>query len=360
MKLLIHEIAKECGVSAMTVSRALDSSREHLVSEEKRLRIRQFCEQRHYEPNYSARTLASGKTYSIGLVQPWLQSIPKSNTYGWMIKYLVEECRKFNYIISLLPVEADDKEAIDREIVKIFRTGRVDGFISMAEFIGKQALDEMADRQFPIVTFNMPSDVVQQIEDPRRVYINSRPAVEALFRHLRRQGHSRIAYIGRFRLESSRNRLYREFLADQEDALVPDNSQYPWNNGALTSYRLVFDQWKKLKNYSAITCFNDDCASGVCQALRDKGIIPGRDVAVTGFDDLENGQENPFLTTIHPAFQEAAEKCVQCLIRQIQRKNPDSIQAMEVRNRLVIRASSDFRYEPKRRPRVRRSGPNDR
>ncbi len=348
MKLLIHEIAKECGVSAMTVSRALDSTRAYLVSEEKRRRIRAFCDQQHYEPNYSARTLASGKTYSIGLVQPWIQSISRSRTYGWMIQFLVEECRKFDYIISLLPVEADDKESIDREIVKIFRTGRVDGFISMAEFIGKQALDEMADRQFPIVTFNMPSDVVQQIEDPRRVYINSRPAVKALFRHLRRQGHRRIAYIGEHHLEKTRNQLYHEYLTDDADGLILEYPQYLGNRGALNSYRLVLDQWKKLKNYSAITCYNDECAFGVCQALRDKGLVPGRDVAVTGFDDLENGQENAFLTTIHPSFQEAAENCVRCLMRQIRREKLDSIQAVEVKNRLVVRASSDFQYEPGR------------
>ena len=346
MKLLIHEIAEKCGVSAMTVSRALDPARQHLVSDEKRRRILAFCEQQGYEPNYSARTLASGKTYSIGLIQPWLQIMAHSRTYGWVVQYLVEECRKFNYIISLLPVQGNDKESIDREIVKIFRTGRVDGFISLAEFIGKQALDEMANHQFPIVTFNMPSDSVQKIEDRRRICIDSRAGVKALFRHLREKGHTRIAYIGR-PLIRSRNNLYREYLTDPADCLIADGPlQNVVNNEILTGYQLVLNQWEKLKKYSAITCFNDECAFGVCQALRDKGLVPGRDIAVTGFDDLEQGRENAFLTTIHPAFREAAEKCVECLMKQIRKEQMDSALTIEVKNSLVIRASSDFNYDP--------------
>ena len=70
MKIQLNEIAAACGVSTMTVSRALDPARAYLVSEKRRKEILDCCEKYGYVPNYSASTLASGKSLTIGLLHP--------------------------------------------------------------------------------------------------------------------------------------------------------------------------------------------------------------------------------------------------------------------------------------------------
>ena len=339
MKIQLNEIAAACGVSTMTVSRALDPSRAHLVSEKRRRQILECCEKYGYAPNYSARTLASGKTCTIGLIQPGGRIFGHTVTYGRMLNYLLNALKKYNYFVTLLPIEGGDQESIDREIVRTFRSGRVDGYISLATDIGSQALEEMAQRNFPIVTFNMPSDKIQEQNDTRRVHIDSAPGVEALFRHLHTLGHDRIAYVGKGNL-SQRDELYCRFL-DSETAFIRlDDERQLTMSKYLAGYRLVMHEWERIRKYTALTCCNDEYAMGICEALKDRGLVPGRDMAVAGFDNSEEGRENAFLTTIHPPIEEAADECARILLSQITAETPLEISPVSINTRLVIRSST--------------------
>ena len=340
MSISMHDIATKCGVSAMTVSRSLNPAHHHLVNEQTRHKIMAFCERHNYGPNYSARTLAVRKTFSIGLIQPWVKQIGASHTYGLMLKYFVDELRTYDYTISLLPLNTDSPDSVDREVVKAIRTGRVDGFISLTGFIGKTALDEMSKRKFAIVTFNMPSDPVQEIDDFRHVRIDSRPAVATLFEHLHQLGHDRIAFAGYSNSCLQRLNLYREFLPNESDLLLVPSDRKSIDKSLLHGYKLVFDMWPRLKKYTAVTCINDAFAIGLCQGLKDKGMIPGKDIAVAGFDDLESGETSAFLTTVHPPLKKAAKKCIESFLSQIRAKQIASNTATTVDAKLIIREST--------------------
>ena len=339
MKVQLNEIAAVCGVSAMTVSRALDPSRAHLVSEKRRREILECCEKYGYAPNYSARTLASGKTCTIGLIQPGSRIIGRSHTYGKMLSYLANALKKYNYFVTLLPIEGSEQESIDREIVRTFRSGRVDGYISLATYIGSRALEEMAQRNFPIVTFNMPSDKIQQQNDTRRVHINSAPGIQELFRHLHDSGHQRIAYVGKGNL-IQRDELYCQYLDDESDFIRLDDERQQSMSKYLAGYRLVMKEWERIRKYTALTCSNDEYAMGICEALRDRGLVPGRDMAVAGFDNSEEKNENAFLTSVHPPVEEAADACAGILLSQITRENDNEIMPVSINTRLVIRNST--------------------
>ena len=347
MKFQIGEIAARCGVSSMTVSRALDPFRRHLVSEKRRREILDCCEKYGYEPNYSARTLASGRTYTVGLIQPWPQMIARSRTYGTMINCLISGFRKHNYFVTFLPIESGDPASFDQEIVKTFRSGRVDGYIAMAVFVGERALEEMRSRQFPIVTFNMPSDNIRGDGDLRRVRIDSAPGIEALFAHLRARGHRKIAYVGKGNL-TKRDEIYCRLLESDDDFIRLNEPRYLAMDKHLAGYRLAAVEWERLRKYTAITCSNDEYAMGICEALRDRGVVPGKDVAVAGFDDSEEGRPEPFLTTVHPPIKEAAEECIRILLAQISAPGKAGISPVTVDARLVERASTQCSaYQPK-------------
>jgi LacI family transcriptional regulator len=339
MKVQLDRIAAECGVSTMTVSRALDPARSHLVSEKRRREILACCEKYEYVPNYSARTLASGKTRTIGLLHPGSRIISRSPTYGKMLSYLANALRKYDYFVTLLPFMGKGQETIDREIVRTFRSGRVDGYISLAAYIGERAQKEMARHNFPIVTFNMPSDRIQENSDTRRVHINSLSGVKALFEHLHALGHTKIAYVGKGNL-FQRDDLYCRFLAAEKDFIRLDDERQMTMNKYLAGYRLVMNGWEQIKKYTALTCSNDEYAMGICEALKDRGLVPGRDMAVAGFDNSEADKIDAFLTTIHPPLEEAADECARILLSQIAPQDDQKIMPVSLNTRLVIRNST--------------------
>jgi LacI family transcriptional regulator len=69
---------------------------------------------------------------------------------------------------------------------------------------------------------------------------------------------------------------------------------------------------------TAVVCFNDVVAIGAMLAMGRKGVVAGRDMAITGFDDTaEARQVSPPLTTIAVDAGDLGERAAQMLLRQI-------------------------------------------
>src|SRR2546421_5911287 len=68
----------------------------------------------------------------------------------------------------------------------------------------------------------------------------------------------------------------------------------------------------------AVFCFNDLLALGALRSLADAGLRVPEDVAVVGFDDIEDGRyHSPTLTTISPDKEWLAENAVSLLLERI-------------------------------------------
>ena len=62
----LKTIAKQCGVSTATVSKALNDQKD--ISEETKIRVRETAEQLGYFPNAAARALKTNRSYNIGVL----------------------------------------------------------------------------------------------------------------------------------------------------------------------------------------------------------------------------------------------------------------------------------------------------
>src|SRR5262249_53608964 len=70
---------------------------------------------------------------------------------------------------------------------------------------------------------------------------------------------------------------------------------------------------------TAVLCFNDVVAIGAMFALTRQNLAPGRDMAVIGFDDINEARHTtPALTTISVAAGDLGERAGQVLLRQIE------------------------------------------
>ena len=90
---------------------------------------------------------------------------------------------------------------------------------------------------------------------------------------------------------------------------------------------------------TAVVCYNDVVAFGAMLALRARGLEPGRDVAVVGFDDIaEAALWHPPLTTVGVAPRRIGEEAARLLLDRIAQPERPPRQVI-LSPRLVVRAS---------------------
>jgi LacI family transcriptional regulator, repressor for deo operon, udp, cdd, tsx, nupC, and nupG len=91
----------------------------------------------------------------------------------------------------------------------------------------------------------------------------------------------------------------------------------------------------------AVFCFNDLLALGALHALHGAGLSIPEDVAIVGFDDIEEGRYSyPTLTTISPDKAQIAKLAVEFLLGRINGTRREPAERVEVPFELKIRQSS--------------------
>jgi len=123
----LADVAKRVGVALSTVSAVLNNRPDCFVSEETRQRILKAAEELGYRPNYLARSLAKGKTETIGLV-----IYEVANPYFARLADEIErEVRKAGYQL-LLCTNRDGINVDDRSNLELLSNQRVDGILVWA------------------------------------------------------------------------------------------------------------------------------------------------------------------------------------------------------------------------------------
>src|SRR6185295_9454335 len=90
---------------------------------------------------------------------------------------------------------------------------------------------------------------------------------------------------------------------------------------------------------TAVLCYNDIVAFGVLLGLQKSGRIPGRDVAVVGFDDIaEAALSQPALTTVAISPRQIGEEAARLLLERV--AAPDAVARQVILHpKLIVRES---------------------
>jgi LacI family transcriptional regulator len=165
-----------------------------------------------------------------------------------------------------------------------------------------------------------------------------REAVE----HLIALGHRRIAFLGGYASMTTQ----QERLEGYRDAL--DGAGLPYDPAMIFESMPTRDGGREglakalgtERPPTAFFCYNDIVAMGATRALSMRGIRPGADVAVVGFDDIAEAEHNaPPLTTVNADTREMGARAAQSLLAIIQGGDPSSL-SYTGQARLVVRESS--------------------
>ena len=329
-KLTLNDVARGCGVSRATVSLVLRGS--PLVHPDTRAKVEAEIQRIGYIYNRAAANLRSRSSSSIALVINDL-----SNPFFAEFATGVDEALAEAGCVTLLGSTGESTQRQQAVLSSLIEHAPAGIILSPAEGSNGTAIAQAVGPHVPVLVFNRELDGEWDflaMENQR----GARLATE----HLITLGHTRIAFFGGHRDSSS----CRERHAGYRDALAAAGieAQPRWRIDTaptrLEAAHLSGALFDGDLSPTAAVCYNDAVALGLQLALLARGLHPGIDFAVVGFDDIPEASVSvPPLTTIATEPRARGRQAAERILARMHR--PDApIERVTAPVHLVVRESS--------------------
>lgn len=333
----IHDIARELGINAGTVSRALNN--HAAISEETKKLVRSKAKELNYSINPIASTLRTGKSHTIGLI------IPRINRYFFadIISGIESITNPAGY--NLIICQSNESYAKEMENINTLVTSRVDGIIISLSSETKTSdhLEKIRDHQIPFVQFDR---VIENIKANCVVNDNFQGSYEAV-NHLIAQGYKKVAHMGGdFNASIFKNR-FKGYKKALKEAGMTENKKWIFQN-AITRQNAYEKTCKLLSQKDfpdAFFCSSDLAAHGILLALNEKGIKVPEEVGIVGFaNEPFTKYIQPSLSTLNQFGTELGMSAASVLLDDIGKDENDNThkpQKILIKPQLLIRESSN-------------------
>lgn len=337
MAVTLKDIAQQVGVSVTTVSRALGGYND--VAEETRQRVAQAAQEMGYRPHIIARSLQRRHTNIVGFIIPTFGPRFSDPFFSELLAGIGNEAakRQFDLLVSTRAPGAEELEVYER----LVGSRQVDGLLVVRTRCNDERIACLAERDFPFVAFgrsNLDVDFPYVDEDGTQ-------GMCEVTKYLINLGHRRIAFIAApagLMFSSYRLRGYRQALGAHHvsfDRTLVVNGDLTQRGGHRAAHQLL----DLSPPPTAIITDNDLMALGAISAAQERGLVVGRDVAITGFDDIPLAEHShPPLTTVHQPIYHIGTMICSMLIQLI-RGEELAERHILLEPTLVIRESSGGR-----------------
>jgi LacI family transcriptional regulator len=330
--LTLEDIAKQAGVSRSTVSRVVNDDPN--VNENVRKRVHEIIVTTGYQPHAAARSLASHRSWMIGLVLPRTVSTFFTDPYfPRLTQGVAQACNQHNYTLGLFLVGSIDDEK--HLFPRISRKGLLDGILLQTGRMGDKLMDRLVNSDIPIVIVGRPftNNGVSYIDVD-----NVNASYQAVL-HLIQLGHRRIGTITGLMNSTAgidRKEGYLKAITSQwsqvDESLIVEGD---------FSEQGGYEAMGKLlpAKPDAVFAASDTMAIGAIRYTREVGLRVPEDISFIGFDDLPIASLSDFqLTTVRQPIIQFGAKSVETLINQIENGNSIS-QRIIMGTELIIRDS---------------------
>ncbi len=327
-----NDVAKHANISGATVSRVLSGRLDVQIAPETRARVLEAAAELGYHPNLAARALVTGRT---GLVGFWMD-LRYSRYRGHVLDQMRELVGATDLALAVMDV--DDEYRVDRSFDRALGVP-VDGIIAFDNSISVETFGREHDRLAPKKPF--VSMGAYWSKEQSFVGINLKAGAEAAMDHLLATGRRRIVYMAPFNsgLDSSGPRFeaYEERMKAAGHAtatVLVERVSFQAIKDALADY--IASNPKP----DAILCMNDDLAIVSTYVLPALGFQVGPDIALVGFDGIEEGEHSPCpITTVRQPIEEMCVTALEFLRAQMDDSSAPFRQRI-LTPELVIRESS--------------------
>lgn len=320
----ITDVAARAGVSKATVSAVLNATAA--VRDATRQRVLSAIEHLDYRPTPAMRAATDAATGAA--------SAPSG---GRSLAALIREADNPFYAeviagaravadargYTLLVVSSEGDYRAEQRIVRLLHAKEIDGLMVYPVLDHHADLShffELKRRGYPFVllegVLGLPANLVD---------IDNRQASRLAVEHLIELGHVRLAHFAgpgyslhtRERIDGVRQACSAALVRFGDAHLVPAGAQLEDGYRAALAY---FGACAPGERPTAVTCYNDLVAVGVCSALAALGLRVPEDVSVVGFDDIPLARFLPApLTTVRVPKHETGRLAAELLLAQIER-----------------------------------------
>lgn len=329
-RVTINDVARASGTSKKTVSRVLNN--EPNVRDAVRDRVLSAVAELNYRPLTSARSLATNRSFMIGLLYDNL-----SPSYIMEVQAgVLEACEAQHYSMMVQPLVSTAPDFVER-VEDILSRHRPDGLILTPPITDHpQLLDYLRGNDLPFASI-----APRHPEECIGVMLREREAAAAMVEHLVSLGHRRIAHIigdpkhgaGIWRLAGFRDGLKRADL--KENPAYMAQGQFSFDSGVAAMRRLLALPLRP----TAVFAADDDMAVGAIWAAAEAGVSVPRDISICGFDDTTIAtQVWPLLTTVRQPVREMGRRATEQLLLRVLDKGGATM--VELDYEMRIRAST--------------------
>ncbi len=335
-QLTIEDIARLAGVSRSTVSRVING--QSGVRPAVRERVQEVIVSNGYAPQAAARQLVTQRTRAIGLILPDMaDNIFGNPIFALMGQGVSQVCTQEGYVSMQFMGQRNVEEEM---FFSLLRSRHFDGVILISGEYGDPCPAFLKNANIPYVRIGHDPNQ----NDLKYVDINNVEAARSAVRHLARLGHRRIAMIkglARDICSAERYEGYKQALFEAGIALDEELvGEGDWT--AACGYKLTRRFLQLSSPPTALFSSNDIMVAGVVRAVHESGIKVPDDLAIVGFDDLDQTTMIfPELTTIRQPCVEMGASAAKMLIEQLEHENTEQEHAI-LPTTLVIRESCGY------------------
>jgi LacI family transcriptional regulator len=329
-------VAREAGVSTQTVSRVLNDRPD--VSPETRERIKDIIRKLGYQPNAMARSLASDRTRTLGLITEDFSDY----FFTQVIAGAEEEARRHGYLFMLGSTERNLQD--DPEYIRLLRERHVDGFLFSRPSTesGSIHIADLIRSGIPVVNAAcyFPEEICTVVD------IDNVTGGRLAAQHIKEGGHERVATIhgpAGWKSVSDRAKGFMHQLNTYGLSLKPQlvvEGDWSYESGYRTMQQLL----SRGESFTALFVHNDQMAIGAMRALRQIGRRVPNDVSVIGYDDIPAAEfAVPPLTTVRQPMRELGAVATRLLIKAIE-EGEQNDEEVFLQPELIIRESTQYLY----------------
>jgi len=335
MAIRLKDIANDLGLSIVTISKVL---RDHPdIAAETRRRVLKRMRELNYQPNLAARSLVTGRTWTLGLIVPDLLH----PFFADVAKAISVEARKHGY--SLLISSSDEDPDLEVQEIKQLLARRVDVILVASAQWSVDGFRMIEEHKTPYILI----DRRFQGLDANFVGVDDEAVGVLATSHLIEQGCRLIAHIRGPEVSTAVGRLagYKQVLASYNLTPLPGHIVSLGTSGDHRGENGGYEAAKKLlaakTRPDGIFCFNDPSALGAMRAILDAGLSIPHDIAVVGCGNLSYSDflRVP-LSSVDQGSESIGTSAADLALKIARKKDTLRPKSELIKPRLVVRSSS--------------------
>ena len=316
----LKDIARVCGVSVATVSKALNNHKD--IGEDTKENIKRVAKEMGYSPNLSARALKTHKTHGIGVLFVDEAMSGLTNDYfSSVLDSFKRTAEKSGYDITFIN---SCKNRPDRmSYLEHSRYRGFDGVVLACIDFNDPEVTELVYSDIPVVT-------IDYLFNNRMAVISDNVnGMRELVEYVYSMGHLRIAYIHGADSAVTKSRLSSFYRTAEHLGLeIPDDyiREAAYRNTACT-YRVTNELLDLTKPPTCILYPDDFAAFGGINAIRERGLRIPEDISIAGYDGIRAARHlEPKLTTVRQDTKQIGHQAAKELINLIERPKTTIVQ----------------------------------